>query len=128
MFEQVGVPSRLRRRSPNGKDPAMYRQGDILLAPISERFPLDGTRPLPRDAQGRLVLALGEVTGHAHVVAAPDAELLADPFDVDRRFLRIVSEGLLTHEEHAPIPVPAGLYRVVQQREFAPGSFHDVAD
>jgi hypothetical protein len=42
---------------------------------------------------------------------------------VDRRFLRIATGAMLTHEEHAPIPLPAGLYRVVQQREFDPGSF-----
>jgi hypothetical protein len=35
---------------------------------------------------------------------------------------------VLTHEEHAPIPLPAGLYRVVQQREFVPGSFRLIAD
>lgn len=106
----------------------MYRQGDILLTPVEEGQLSADTRPLPRDAQGRLVLALGEATGHAHAVATPDAELLADPNDLDRRFLRIVSEGLLTHEEHAPIPLPAGLYRVIRQREFVPGAFRDVAD
>jgi hypothetical protein len=61
--------------------------------------------------------------GHTHAVSARDAELLADPAEVDRRFLRIATGAMLTHEEHAPIPLPAGLYRVVQQREFDPGSF-----
>jgi hypothetical protein len=40
---------------------------------------------------------------------------------VDQRFLRIGTEALLTHEEHAPIQLPAGLYRVVRQREYLPG-------
>jgi hypothetical protein len=63
----------------------MFRQGDILLVPVpAERLP-EHARPLPRDAKGRLVLALGEATGHAHAVAAPDADLLADPGEVDRR-------------------------------------------
>lgn len=49
----------------------MFRQGDIPLVPVpGERLP-EHARPLPRDAQGRLVLALGEATGHAHAVAAP---------------------------------------------------------
>jgi hypothetical protein len=65
------------------------------------------------------VLALGEATGHAHTVAAPDAELLGDPESVGERFLRIVTAARLTHEEHAAIPLPAGLYRVVRQREYA---------
>jgi hypothetical protein len=99
----------------------MFRQGDVLLVPVQpERLPRH-FRPLPRDAGGRLVLALGEVTGHAHAVAAPDAELLGDPESVGERFLRIVTAAQLTHEEHAAIPLPAGLYRVVRQREYAPG-------
>jgi hypothetical protein len=96
----------------------MFRQGDVLLVPVQpERVPTHA-RPLPRDARGRLVLALGEVTGHAHAVAAPDAELLGDPETLDDRFLRIVTEARLTHEEHATIPLPPGLYRVVRQREY----------
>ena len=111
----------------------MFRQGDILLVPVQdERLP-EHARPLPRDAKGRLVLALGEATGHAHAVAAPDAELLGDPQSVDDRFLRIVTEAQLTHEEHAAIPLPAGLYRVVRQREYVPGwegaaGWREVAD
>jgi hypothetical protein len=99
----------------------MFRQGDVLLVPVRpERLP-EHARPLPRDARGRLVLALGEATGHAHAVAAPDADLLASPESVNERFLRIVTEARLTHEEHAAIALPPGLYRVVRQREYAPG-------
>lgn len=106
----------------------MFRQGDVLLVPVPAWQLPGSVRPLPRDARGRLVLALGEATGHAHAVSARDAELLADPAEVGRRFLRIATEAVLAHEEHAPIPLPAGLYRVVQQREFVPGSFRPVAD
>jgi hypothetical protein len=36
---------------------------------------------------------------------------------------------VLTHEEHAPIRLPAGLYRVVRQREYLPGwQQREVAD
>jgi hypothetical protein len=99
----------------------MFRQGDVLLVPVPrERLP-EHARPLPRDARGRLVLALGEATGHAHAVAAPDADLLAEAGWVNERFLRIVTEALLTHEEHAAIALPPGLYRVVRQREYEPG-------
>jgi hypothetical protein len=106
----------------------MFRQGDVLLVPVSTNELPRSVRPLPRDARGRLVLALGEATGHAHAVIARDAELLAEAAEVDRRFLRIATEAMLTHEEHAPIPLPAGLYRVVQQREYVPGWFRPVAD
>jgi hypothetical protein len=32
------------------------------------------------------------------------------------------------HEEHGAITVPAGLYRVVRQREYVPGDYRYVAD
>jgi hypothetical protein len=106
----------------------MYRQGDILLVPVrGERLPTHAI-PVPRDTDGRLVLALGEAAGHAHAVAAADADLLADPESVDQRFLRIVTEALLTHEEHAPIALPARLYRVVRQREYVATGWREVDD
>jgi hypothetical protein len=106
----------------------MYRQGDVLLVPVDADQPREGLQPLPRDARGRLVLAHGEATGHAHAVSAPDAELLDDPAAVDQMFLRIVTRALLSHEEHDPIQLPPGLYRVVRQREYAPDMFRRVED
>ena len=94
---------------------SMYRQGDILIVAITSEP--EGER-VARDAQGRIVLALGEATGHAHAIADPGAELLEA--DGDERFLRVLIEGGvdLTHEEHAAIHLPQGDYRVIRQREF----------
>jgi hypothetical protein len=100
----------------------MFRQGDVLLVPIPDSQLPEDEVPLARDTRGRLVLALGEATGHAHAVGAPDADLLAAAADLDRRFLRIVTEAVLTHEEHDPIPLPPGLYQVVRQREYVLGA------
>ncbi len=99
----------------------MFRQGDVLLVPIPDSQLPEAVVPLARDARGKLVLALGEATGHAHAVGAPDADLLADAADLDRRFLRIVTGAVLTHEEHDPIPLSSGLYQVVRQREYVLG-------
>ncbi len=57
-----------------------------------------------------------------------DADLLADTAELDRRFLRIVSDVVLTHEEHDPIPLPPGLYQVVRQREYERGESRMVED
>jgi hypothetical protein len=106
----------------------VYRQGDVRLIPIDPaQLP---TRPAAahRDTRGRLSPAHGEATGHAHVVTAPTAQLLADPDQVDRRFLLLATRALRTHDEHAPIPLPAGAYRVVRQREYPPKQVRDVAD
>jgi hypothetical protein len=96
-----------------------YRHGDLLIVPTDE---------LPRDAQkvkrvgGRLVLAEGEVTGHAHAIADRSASLyeLVAPGDVTemrQRFLAVESRAALTHEEHGTIELPAGIYQVFRQVE-----------
>lgn len=100
-----------------------YRQGDVLL--VAVRAVPAGAVPVPR-RDGELVLAEGEATGHLHAIADPNAELLALPAlpaeEIERRFLRIVGgTATLTHQEHDPIVLPRGLYRVIRQREYVPG-------
>lgn len=97
----------------------MYRQGDVLVIPVSE-LP-KGLTPVKRDARARIVLAEGEVTGHAHAITAPDAELYADPAataEAADRYLRIRSTVTLDHEEHGQITLPPGDYIVRRQREW----------
>jgi hypothetical protein len=94
----------------------MLRQGDVLLVeiPDGDRPETDG--PVGRDASGRLVLAWGEATGHAHVVADVTARLVADRVG---RVLCVDGAGAtLVHDEHAPVEVPPGWWRVVRQREW----------
>ena len=105
----------------------MYRQGDVLIIPV-ERSRVPACAPVPRDRRGRMVLARGEATGHAHAVGGPGLELLADLDDPERMFLDVPAHGRVSHEEHGPIPLPAGVYRVVRQREYIPGAFRPVAD
>jgi hypothetical protein len=48
--------------------------GGVLIVPMAEAAVPPGADRLPRqprDSRGRLVLALGEVTGHAHAVVGP---------------------------------------------------------
>ena len=75
-----------------------------------------------------MVLARGEATGHAHVITGSGVEVLTDRDDVDRLFVQIVDRAHLVHEEHGPISVLPGSYRVVRQREYVPGSYRPVAD
>jgi hypothetical protein len=93
----------------------MFRQGDVLLVPVTE---MPHGRPVEADA-GRLVLARGEATGHHHSVAVEDGELVDAAEGV---FLRIMAPTPLEHQEHAPITLQPGVYRVVRQREYAPGA------
>jgi hypothetical protein len=109
----------------------MYRQGDVLIVPVdAEKVPsyLVDASGEQRDVRGRLVLALGEVTGHAHAVTGP-GRLIREPGDASgRMLLHLPSGGRVVHEEHAAIPLPKGWFRVVRQREYLPGSVRVVAD
>ena len=98
----------------------MYRQGDVLLVPCG----------LPSDAKkakvdGRIVLATGEATGHAHTVAEADAEL----YELgEERFLSTEKAVAVEHQEHATVEVPAGTYKVIRQREYSPQEIRNVRD
>ncbi|MGW1885061.1 hypothetical protein [Streptomyces sp. NPDC001970] len=108
----------------------MYRQGDVLIVPVADDAVPAHAVDAPgesRDGRGRLVLALGEVTGHAHALAAP-GRLVREPGAFGPMLLHLPEGGRLVHEEHAPISLPKGWYRVVRQREYIPGAVRIVAD
>jgi hypothetical protein len=102
--------------------PRSIRQGDVLLVPCA-KIPTKAV-PVPRD-QGRVVLAYGEVTGHAHALIEPGVELLTSD---DVRYLRVDVVSQLLHEEHTVHEVQPGAYRVLIQREYSPEAIRDVAD
>lgn len=104
----------------------MLRQGDVLIKPV-EGAP-EGLKQVPRDG-GRLVLAYGEVTGHAHVVEG-EAELFTpeDRQDLEARFLLVEEESTVVHDEHDALTLAPGWHEVRQQREYAPEAPRVVAD
>jgi hypothetical protein len=108
------------------KKSQLFRQGDVLIRRVS-RLPKGSKDVTPK---GRVVLAHGEVTGHAHAIAEGEASefSLADAGAAVRRFLKVVSEATVRHEEHAPIPLPSGIYEIVIQRDYAPDAIRSVAD
>ena len=106
-----------------------YRQGDVLLVACDHDHPdFRWARPSSRDERNRLVLAWGEATGHAHAIHEPNAELVWATSD-SLGLLTLPSGGRLVHEEHDPIDLPPGTWRVVRQREYTgPRQFTTVAD
>jgi hypothetical protein len=104
----------------------MYRPGDVLLVPIDE-LP-EGLERLASEA-GLVILARGEASGHAHTIKDVRAALFRDP-KLATVFMRISGNApvLLEHFEHDAIAIPAGNYRVVRQREYAPNEIRRVAD
>jgi hypothetical protein len=102
----------------------IYRQGDVLLVRVRRSIAKDAA-PVARVA-GRLILAYGEVTGHAHAIDSALAELFEERGGA--LYLRVRGPAALTHEEHAAIALPRGTFRVFLQREYAPGELRQVAD
>ncbi len=102
------------------KTPALYRHGDVLVTAI-------GAIPIDAIKRPHLVLAEGEVTGHAHRVAeSGSAELFQRGSEM---FLRVLAQtARIIHEEHGPITLPAGDYRVWRQREYTPREIRIVRD
>lgn len=98
----------------------MWRHGDVMIA---------GVAAIPHGAQRRIstVLVRGEITGHSHRIANADtAELWERYGDV---FIAVTAEtATLIHEEHKPITLPRGIYKVWQQREYTPEAIRRVVD
>lgn len=98
----------------------MWRHGDVFVDQCS-KIP-DAATKLPH-----CILAKGEITGHAHRVKERGvAELFRSD---DAMFLRVTGDtATLIHEEHAPIVLGRGSYRVWIQREYSPQEIRRVID
>jgi hypothetical protein len=92
---------------------SLYAHGDVNI---------ESYKNLPRGElqkhEGKYTLAYGEHTNHSHVITVPSV----DDMDVIKSadggmYLVLRKEGVVTHEEHAPITIPAGTYRVDRERE-----------
>lgn len=104
----------------------IYRQGDIVVHEVGPReFTRHGSEIIPQD--GWIILARGEASGHSHSVDARLARLFEGPTP-GICYLLMDGEGLLEHQEHAPISLPKGLYEVIRQREYGPRRTRYVVD
>ena len=79
-----------------------------------------------QNRNGRIVLAYGEVTGHAHAIHETTTELYA--LKTGERYLLVGDLSRVVHEEHDTITLEPGIYEVVQQREYTPQGIRNVAD
>ncbi len=97
----------------------MARQGDVLIRSttiIKSKAQIEHLQSA-RDDQGRIILALGEVTGHAHAIH--DLGVIAYSLKDNRMLLDVPKEGAsIVHEEHDSIELPSGQYEVIRQREW----------
>jgi hypothetical protein len=122
------------------------RQGDVLLVPVDDSE-AEGARPMPRE-NGRLIIARGETTGHAHQVmecgsaiwdGAARRVLMTDPTPAKDQTAEILTAkggailvrafkgAQLVHEEHKPHDL-IGTYQYVPQVEHRPWGEQRVLD
>jgi len=104
-----------------------YQQGDVLLTKIDESEEQTTIRhlQLKKDIMNKVVIRYGEATGHHHRFELKD---LASGTEVagygrqngDRVDVVKIDGNAATmiHEEHNPISIPPGMYKVTQVREF----------
>lgn len=106
----------------------IYRQGDVLLRQVS-KIPADAVIAEKKDQFGnkRIVLAYGEVTGHAHAIHELDKVDVFVKSD-GTMYLQVKEGADLKHEEHGTITLPAGNYERVIQREYSPEEIRNVLD
>lgn len=79
--------------------------------------------------KGRVILAHGQVTGHAHAICETECDLYAADTAPGVTFLEVRDAvAALQHDEHSTIELPAGNYRVTRQREYSPVEIRNVAD
>jgi hypothetical protein len=115
-----------------------FRQGDVLIERVTS---LPGVIKKMAPENGRVILAHGEVTGHAHEIESPKlatlheikeaVRLLGDLDDIqtlDRKALVLAKDSAVIHQEHATIPIKGDSYVITRQREYSPEAIRNVAD
>lgn len=98
----------------------LFRHGDVLVQRV---------RSLPKNLRKRpgLILAHGEATGHSHRIKERAAACLYS--GSEGVFLEVTAaKATLVHQEHKPIELSQGVYRVWRQREYFPGFTRMVGD
>jgi hypothetical protein len=106
------------------------RQGDVLVRRVQE-LPEGATEVAPDPERG-VVLAYGEVTGHAHVLTPTKTRMWEA---AGQRYIDVVEPDTLRHTtpgggqaDHEPHSLAPGVYEVLIQREYHPDELRSVAD
>jgi len=124
------------RKGHSVKNKFVVRQGDICLI-RTDNVPANLVRKPTEDSA--VTVGFGEVTGHHHTIqdavwyVAPettveDLHQFALGNGTVPVFVALDEASVLTHQEHAPISLDAGVWRVLRQREYTPERVLSVRD
>ena len=95
------------------------QQGDVLLHKLDD-FKADPNAKQVAPKNGKLVLAEGEATGHAHPITL-DNESDVKLYTIGEILTLTVESTAgteLDHQEHSTVNIPAGSYRVGAVQEY----------
>jgi hypothetical protein len=97
-----------------------YRHGDVLIEEVT-------SLPKVCEKLSHTILAHGEVTGHCHRIReSAEADLYATR---EGFYLHVRGRAVsVIHEEHTPLTLQSGYYRVWRQREYSPQEIRVVRD
>lgn len=86
----------------------MKRQGDLLIIPVER---------VRGELSDSNIVLLGETSGHSHKII--NGQVYRQWRDI---YILANGDAELVHEEHDTVPLSAGAYKVIRQREYvAPG-------
>lgn len=103
------------------------RQGDVALVSVREIPP----EAIEQTIKGKkLILALGEATGHHHRFEFLDQTQSIKLYVAagGARYLDVSAPSDLLHEEHSTARVPAGRWLLPVQTEYSPQDLRRVQD
>lgn len=91
----------------------LYRHGDLCIKRVAE---------LPKGLKKKkdAVLALGEITGHSHVLVPLKKKVQVYENEQGQVLFEVEQEAKLTHQEHKTIIIGKGIYTVIREREYNP--------
>jgi hypothetical protein len=98
---------------------SMHRQGDILFIRDDETDLSKAT------TQTDGIVARGEVTGHTHALETHKAALM---LLAGAMYIKAWQDAQVLHQEHGPVLLEKGTWRVQRQREYRPDGWERVAD
>lgn len=91
------------------------QHGDVLLQQVTS-LPVDAVQ---KPQEKPLIVARGEHTGHAHLIDSDNANIWElNRHGVTELYLEIKAPVTIVHDEHKPLPIPEGYYRIGGVKEY----------
>ena len=94
--------------------------GDVDLINVTE-LPKNAIKTEVKKVEKGIPIELGEHSGHAHCIAPTKGGVIDIYTDNGVMYINVLAEpAVITHEEHAPLLIPVGIYKKVIEKEYDP--------